>query len=307
MPRVQRLYVTSAEPLRAYSPSQLVGMPHFCDGLHFAARELLETFRRAPRRVRYVADRQRWLLSQAALALHFEHEADPSKPALTPLNLFRFLGDTRAASRNTVNAFLLEMRHYQFGEALDTADRRHRAIKASADTEKLAQHYFDIHLRALDMMDGSSRRELASREPGFVSRAQPPFARRLLRSTDWREPPQSIANFVKTDSGSNILHELAARAPSGAPLSTEPIWIGPVSPSEIANVCLISPSHVVRLFARARRDGLLGWARKSNRGECWISPQLVRDYRYRQAVKFSALSHSARDALQRPGTGEETL
>lgn len=282
----------------AYEPDGLLTMAGFSAGLDLAAQELLETFHRMPRRVRYVADLQRWLISHAALALHFEHKTDPSKPPVTPVNLQHFLGDTQIASKNTISAFLMEMRHYQFGDMVEAADHRYRPIEASEATESLARHYFAIHLRALDIIDGGSRQDRAAALPGFITHAQPVFARAMLHSEEWRNPPPSLFNFVKSDTGSNILHVLVSRAPQALPSTDDPIWIGEISPNRIAEHCLISPAHVSRLISRARHDGMLGWARSSHRGEGWISPQLVRDYRRRQAIKLAAVSQAARHALQ---------
>ena len=56
------------------------------------------------------------------------------------------------------------------------------------------------------------------------------------------------------------------------------------------------PRTLTALFARARQDGLIGWQRNNNRGDCWISPDLVRDYKFWQAIKFSAVSQAVHDA-----------
>ncbi len=283
---------------QAYSPEQIVREPQFIDGLNAAAHELIATFRLMPRRVRYVADAQRWMLSHGAFALHFEHKADPSQPAATAQNLALLLEQCRAVSKNTITAFLLEMRRYRFAEAIETSDRRRRAVRATEETEQLVRHYVDIHLRALDAMDDGARFVASRPLADFTAAAQPRFARRLLGQADWTRPSPNLAHFVKSDSGSNILHLLHARAPRDARLDEAPIWIGPVSPREIARDTLISPSHAVRIFARAREAGLLGWAQQSNRGDCWISPALLRDYRHWQALKLSAMSYAAREAFE---------
>ena len=84
----------------------------------------------------------------------------------------------------------------------------------------------------------------------------------------------------------------------GMTVGTEPIWIGAVSPTEISRRYIISQTHTVRLFAQARQEGLIGWERSNNRGDCWISPALVRDYKYWQAIKFSAVSRAVSDACE---------
>ncbi|MGE7370937.1 hypothetical protein ACQKKX_18000 [Neorhizobium sp. NPDC001467] len=293
---------TTREAARSYQPHQLAVMPHFRDGQALTATELLEAHRLLPKRVRYVADIQRFMLSHAAMALHLEHTLDPAKPGITATNLLRFFEDTPAASKNTVLAFLVEMRHYKFVEPVDEGDRRSRAFRATADTEQLIRFYFDTHARGLDRMDGGGRAALLAAHPRLLHLAQPQFARLLLHNSKWRNPPETIAGFTKSDSGSSIIHDLVARVPRGE-LGSEPIHIGNVSATEIAKRYVVSTTHAVRLFARAKAQGLIGWHGNTNRGEGWISPVLAHDYYSWQAEKFAAVSQALRAACERAGIG----
>ncbi len=284
----------------AYEADRLVALPHFRDGQHLTAMELLEAHRLLPKRVRYVADIQRFMLSHAAMALHLEHTLDPASPGITATNLLRFFENTPAASKNTVLAFLVEMRHYNFVEPLDEGDRRSRAFRATTDTEQLIRFYFDTHSRGLDCMDGGKRAALLAANPRLLHLAQPRFARLLLHNSKWRNPPETIAGFTKSDSGSSVIHDLIARVPRGE-LGSEPIWIGNVSATEIARRYVVSTTHAVRLFSRAKAQGLIGWQGATNRGECWISPVLVQAYYDWQAEKFAAISDAMQFACEKAG------
>jgi hypothetical protein len=290
----------SSQAPRAYEANELVALPHFRDGQNLTATELLEAHRLLPKRVRYVADIQRFMLSHAAMALHLEHTLDPSKPGVTATNLLRFFENTPAASKNTVLAFLVEMRHYNFVEPLDGGDRRSRAFRATADTEQLIRFYFDTHSRGLDGMDGGNRVALLAAHPRLLHLAQPRFARLLLNNDKWRDPPETIAGFTKSDSGSSVIHDLVARVPLGE-LGSQPIQIGHVSATDVAKRYVVSTTHAVRLFSRAKAQGLIGWQGSTNRGECWISPTLVRDYYLWQAEKFAAMSAAIRFACEKAG------
>ena len=282
----------------AYTADRLGQMEGFQDGLAQAAADLLETHLALPREVHYVADLQRWLLSQMTVAMHFEHRRDPASPPISPKNLIGAIESTQIASRNTVHSFLQELKRYSFVVPMPSADSRNRHSQATEMSEQLIRRYFDIHLRALDLVDNGQRYALSSRSPQLLGHAQPRFVRLLLAQEAWHRPPQSIAKFVRSDSGSSVLHDLLKTVP---PLSSDmvsPIWVGKVSPNALSQRYRLSRTHAARLFGQAREAGLLGWKNKSNRGDCWISPDLVRSYRHWQALKLAAVSQAFREACE---------
>ncbi|MBX5043461.1 hypothetical protein HJB51_26260 [Rhizobium lentis] len=261
----------------------------FAAALRESALDLLAIHHRAPRIVRYVADLQKWLLSQAALALHFERKLDPSCPALTAANLGKFLDENHIASHNTAVSHLKEMAHYKLLEPAQTTDRRANPLQASAYAESLIRQWFEGHLRSLDGMDAGDRYRRSQEDETILYRAQPRIARRLFNDPDWYSPPDSIALFARSESGSNILHDLMSRVPL-APVLGERTWVGDVSARLIAVEYVISRSHAGRLLAAAQNQGLLGWEASQMSGECWISAKFVLDYRRWQATKFSVVS-----------------
>lgn len=272
----------------AHDAATLLGNPAFAHCLHGAAGDLLAAHQKIPREVRYLADIQKWMLSQATISLHFAHLLDPERPPLSPGALLELLRGTQVASRNTILSFLQEMRQYGLVAPLPDADRRRRNLSATPHAEAVFAIWFETHLRALDLFDGGQRVNLLQRRPDLLARAQPLMTARLLHDPAWTLPPQAVALFTRTASGSNILHHLASRAPwEGA---SQWVAIGSVTAQAIAGQYLISQSHTARLLSRAAEAGLLRWHGTGHARRCEISQDLVRQYRLWQAVKFAALS-----------------
>lgn len=274
---------------RSYSVEDLMADASFPPVLRESASELLAIHRSAPRIVRYVADLQKWLLSQSALALHFERKLNPSRPPLTASNLAKFLIENRIASHNTAVAHLKEMAYYKLFEPVETTDRRAIPLQATAYAETLIRQWFEGHLRSLDRMDAGDRCRRSEADETILYRAQPYIARRLFNDSAWYNPPESIALFVRSESGSNILHDLMSRVPL-APVLGERTWVGDVSARLMAAEYVISRSHAGRLLAAAQNRGLLGWEATQMSGDCWISAKFAFDYRRWQASKFSVIS-----------------
>lgn len=279
-----------------YPAETLTALPGFCDGLAASVRDLLETHKELPREVYYVSDLRRWLLSQLTAAMHFEHRGDPAQPPISPGNLVSALAGTGIASRNTIHGFLLEMHRYRFVVPLAGEDRRQHRAEATAMSEQLIRRYFDIHLKALDIIDNGSRHALSCRHPHLLAEAHPRFVRLILARPDWYRSPKAISKFVCSDSGTSILHELVAGAPVSLASSQNPIWIGKVSPTALSQRYRISKTHVARLLAEARDAGLIGFRNVTNRGDCWIAPELVAIYRHWQGIKLAAVSQAFHEA-----------
>lgn len=272
--------------------SRYCGNPHFGEALRQAALHMIAMHDASPRVVRYTANLQKWLLTQAILVLHFEHLADPSIPELTAARLIEFIVTKDIASKNTAVAHLLEMRNYQLVVDGDRrGDKRARPLIVSPLAETLIRQWFEGHLHSLDALDQAGRLEFSRRDPTLLSRVHPRAIRHLLTNPAWCNPPESVAAFVWTESGSNILHDLIARSAAMTPRNT-PICVGPLRLTEITNRYIISRSHAQRVFARARELGIVGWEHPGNSGSFWISPRLINDYRAWQAVKFAALDEA---------------
>ena len=282
---------TSAPPLSVRAQA-ILDREQFGEALRDVALRLVEMHDVAPRIVRYTANLQKWLLTQAILTLHFEHKTDATRPGLTAAKLVDFFVANNVASRNTAVAHLAEMRSYRLLlDAESVVDKRLRPLTVAETAEDLIRQWFHGHLKSLDRLDGGARHHRSVADPSLMHFAQPRMTRRLFEEPGWCSPPESVATFVWTESGSNILHDLIARLPKGEVASGQ-IPIGAMRISEITGRYLISKSHAQRVFARARDLGLVGWQKPGNRGDLWVSFDLVSDYRRWQAVKFAALDEA---------------
>lgn len=277
--------------------------PFFPGALREAALKLVAMHDAAPRIVRYVADMQKWLLTHAILALHFEHVTDPSRPGLTAANLVAFMVGNDVASKNTAVAHLAEMRNYHLLlEVAATGDKRFRPLKVADMAEALIREWFDGHLKSLDTLDQGTRYEQSLADQRLLWHAHPRMARRLFHDPAWSNPPQTVDAFVRTGSGSNILHDLMSRlSPEGALEART--WVGPLRIGDLAKRYIISRSHAQRVFVRARALDLVGWELPGNGGDFWISERLIHDHRRWQATKFSAIDEAFQWARQRLSSG----
>ncbi|WP_376874363.1 hypothetical protein [Albirhodobacter sp. R86504] len=268
----------------------MVIAPQFWQAMMRQTQDLLTVHTSIPAEVHYLADTRRWMMIQMALALHFDHSLSPSNPAPSPKSLTTALAESRIVSRNTVQAFLRELTRVKFIEASAPNAIRQRVTRASAKSERLMRVYLDIHLRALDTIDGSHRSAFLQQNPDFLGYLQPTFAKRICRSVAWYSPPEAIQCFTNSASGSSILHELVLSTRSHQPSEDGRLWIGAFSARSLAARYQVSPAHIARLLTRACALGAIGWSRPMRRGECWLNAQLAQDYLLWQAEKLAALS-----------------
>ncbi|WP_066182645.1 hypothetical protein [Hoeflea olei] len=264
--------------------------PAFVDVLREAAEKLLAMHDRAPRIVRYVASMQKWLITQTIIALHFEHKLAPARPPLTATSLVGFFAERPLYSRNTLIAHLAEMRAYGLVTERRNGDGRVRPLFLSGEAEALIGQWLAAHLSALDRLDGGDSASWLAADPQRTGMVQPLAARSLLSDPGWVHPPASVDLFVRTETGSNILHDLICRLPSGAASEDRPFCLGALHASEISRRHTLSRGHVQRVFSRARAEGLLVWSQSGNRGELFVSQALIRDYTAWQARKFLAIA-----------------
>ncbi|WP_322895369.1 MULTISPECIES: hypothetical protein [unclassified Yoonia] len=279
-----------------YQAEEMAQMPVFLKAISQEAQDILTTHSKIPNEVRFVADMRRWVLIHMAIAIHFEHKCDPQKPRLSPKTLYQSIQSTGIASRNTVHAFLQALTRVQLTELPPSEKIRHHAPKISRKTERLIGLYFDIHLRALDTLDGCQRSLYLRQNQSMLSRLQPTFARGVCLSPQWFDPPEDIRCFSYSASGSSILHELLLAAGSEPPDRNGRIWIDPIATPGFAQRYQVSTAHVSRMLMKANDREAIGWSRPGRRGDCWISERLRKSYLRWQAEKLSTLSVAFREA-----------
>lgn len=260
--------------------------------LRDAAEQLLAMHDTAPRVVRYVASMQKWLITQAIVALHFERKHDEARPPLTAGSLIDFFAEHQPFSKNTLTAHLAELRTYGLLVPLESRDKRVKPLQLSLYGEALVGQWLESHLSALDRMDGGNRAPTLTGNPHLLARIHPLAIRALVFDPAWAEPPASVDLFVRTESGSNILHELICRLPTDITSMADPIRLGPLHASEVSTRHTLSRGHVQRVFSRARAEGLLVWSLPGNQGDLFVSGRLLQDYARWQGVKFDAISEA---------------
>lgn len=272
--------------------------------LRDAAEQLLAMHDTAPRVVRYVASMQKWLITQAIVALHFERKHDEARPPLTAGSLIDFFAEHQPFSKNTLTAHLAELRTYGLLVPLESRDKRVKPLQLSPYGEVLVGQWLESHLSALDRMDRGNRAPTLAGNPHLLARIHPLAIRALVFDPAWAAPPASVDLFVRTESGSNILHELVCRLPADITSMADPIRLGPLHASEVSTRHTLSRGHVQRVFSRARAEGLLIWSLPGNQGDLFVSGTLLQDYANWQGVKFQAISdayESISNAVPRSG------
>ncbi|WEX75974.1 hypothetical protein PYH37_004233 [Sinorhizobium numidicum] len=272
-----------------FGADALLQNPEFLEVLQAGARTLISVNDLFPRVARMVASHQKWMLTQAAYALHLERDRTNPESGITAARLLKFMRDTGGASRNTTAAFLAELVAYKL---LRTADgrrtKRTRPLEPTELSERAMQLWFTAQMSTLDLLDGGTRVKRVEADGTIFERAQPLAARRLLSDAKWTRPPEGVAIFVWSESGGVLLDDLMARPTSLTPVDGK-VWIN-VNLASFAEHYLISNTHVRRLFARAEAAGFLGRADDRTRGRFWLSARLIEEYAFWQAVKFEALA-----------------
>ncbi|OJF92564.1 hypothetical protein [Pararhizobium antarcticum] len=264
--------------------------PMFFAVLRDAAKELLAMHDVSPRVVRYVASMQKWLITQVIVALHFERQQNEACPPLTVGLLIDFFAEQALFSRNTLAAHVAEMRAYGLLVQRESKDKRVRPLQLSVHGEALIGRWLESHLTALDRLDGGHRSSRLASDERQLRCIHPLAVRRLVLDPDWSRPPASIDMFVRTESGSNILHELICKLPAELRDIDHPVCIGPLHASEISTRHTLSRGHVQRVIARAKSEGLLIWSLAGNRGDLLVSHTLLQDYVRWQSIKFKAIA-----------------
>ncbi|WP_426228134.1 hypothetical protein [Pararhizobium sp. DWP3-4] len=267
--------------------------------LQQGARHMIELYDHFPRIARLVAAQQKWLLTQAAYALHLQR--DPADPlsGITAARLLDVIAATNLASRNTATAFLAELRAYKLiRDVTGSPSKRSRPLEPTETSHEAMTLWFRGQLRSLDLIDQGDRVARLESNPDIFRYAQPLAAKRLIADKAWREPPVSISCFVWTEYGGLILDDFISRIANIEP-EDGCYWVDDLRFSELSSHYSLSRTHVRRLFARAEAQGSLGWQdRNGNRNRIWATASFVEDYKRWQSVKFCALEWAYNEAVR---------
>nr|WP_316653334.1 hypothetical protein [uncultured Gellertiella sp.] len=287
----------------AFSPltvERILASPRFQQALCDLSGNLLATFQANPRLCRALGSHQRWLLSQAAFALHFEYHVANKASGLTVGRLRDLITPTGAASRNTVLNFIEEMRHYRYVRDIPHPDggrSRRRRVEISEQAEETMATWFRFNIALLDQIDGGERQAALVRDPGIFRRAQPVAARRCLEDKAWLDPPVAVGLFQWTESGGLVMDELMARCGRTTANAEGRYNLGTVNIRAMADAYLMSHTHLQRLFRKAAEMQVIGWEGNRRKAELWVSADFLDDYRRWQAAKLVHLDHAFHAAV----------
>jgi hypothetical protein len=267
--------------------------------LQQGARHMIELYDHFPRIGRLVAAQQKWLLTQAAYALHVQR--DPADPlsGITASRLLDIIVEFGAASRNTATAFLAELLAYKLiRDVPGSVSKRSRPLEPTEVSHDAMMLWFRGQMRSLDLLDGGTRVARLEANPEIFRRAQPIAARRLIADRAWREPPLSISCFVWTEYGGLILDDFVSRIINAVPEDGYH-RVEDLRFSELSNHYSLSRTHVRRLFARAEALGSIGWYdRSGGNNRIWAAAAFIDDYKRWQSVKFCALDRAYSEAVR---------
>ncbi|MFK0163668.1 hypothetical protein [Rhizobium sp. NPDC090279] len=270
---------------------QLARHPKFVASLRFLSEALRNRYDSGPRVARMLASHQRWLLSQSAYALHLEHDPTVPGTGLTVVALRDLITHYRVASRNTVLSFIEELLTYRFLELAPGPARRPRRYVPTETTYSAMFGWYLANLAALDLLDDGDRAAALAAAPMLLDLAQPRMARNCLATDLWREPPESVALFLWTESGGLVVDHIMSKLDLSGGVGDR-IDIGRIDARALATHFMISRTHLQRLLRKSADRGDIGWHDEVKKTRMWISRNFLDQYCGWQAVKLAAVDEA---------------
>ncbi|WP_416795967.1 hypothetical protein [Ciceribacter azotifigens] len=282
----------------AYSAADLQEHPRFVLAVRFLAEKLRGVHDGNPRIARFLASQQRWLLSQAAFALHNEYDPDVPRSGLTISRLRDMVTGVDAASRNTVLNFLNQLEAYRFMRVAGDTAKRPRRFEPTEVTVEAMFGWLLANLAALDQMDGGARAVTVAGHPELFRLIQPRAARQTIGDARWREPPPRVAMFLWTESGGLVMDELMRRVGTDVP-EAELVDVGRIDARTMAETFRMSRTHLQRLLNRAISEGCLVRKGDGRKDGLYLSRDFLQEYLGWQAIKFAAIDDAYQDACRK--------
>ncbi|UCI09272.1 hypothetical protein [Mesorhizobium sp. B1-1-8] len=265
------------------------------------SRALIHIYETSPRLAAVFATQQRWLLGHVGLAIHFRRDPNDRRTELTTARFIEVVRRNSVASRNTAEAFLKEMLHYNIAEYLSTSgDARAHPLRPTATTIETFTGWIHAHLRTLDNIDGGNRLATFLARPGMLSILQPLIADGLLASDPVREPQQTFSLFIWLNNGGIVMDWLMSGIdPEDAGLERIPTSV--ISISEFANWLKLSRTHLARKLHDAEALGSIGWVGQRGHSVMWVSRQFYQEYMAVQAAKLAVVDAAFNACFSMPG------
>lgn len=271
------------------SAEEIASHPAALRSVQEQSRALIHVYETSPRLAAVFATQQRWLLGHVGLAMHFRRDLHDRRTELTTARFIEVVRQNSVASRNTAEAFLKEMLHYNIAEYAATGgDGRAHPMRPTAATIQTFTAWIHAHLRTLDHIDGGSRLATFLERPRMLARLQPLICDGLLRSDPVREPKQTFSLFIWLNNGGIVMDWLMSGIdPEDADLDRIPTSV--ISISEFAHWLKLSRTHLARKLRDAEALGSIGWVGQRGHSVMWVSRAFFDEYMAVQAAKLAVV------------------
>jgi hypothetical protein len=288
----------------ALTADDIAGHP----GLHSAIRQqsrlMQQTYDSNPRLASVFGSQHRWLMGQAALALHFRSCSSGKGGGINGAQVLDVVSRHGVASRNTADAFLKEMLKYGFARYVPgAADKRTRPLEPTETSLEAIHGWIGMHLATLDRLDHGRRLEMYLGTPGALAALHPGIAEGLLSSARVRKPERTFSLFTWLHNGGVIMDWLIAGIEE-TDAAAERVPTAIASIAVMAQRLNLSRTHLSRKLRDAEALGSIGWQGKRGESVMWVSAGFRREYAMAQAVKL-AIIDSAFEACFRQAPADK--
>jgi hypothetical protein len=274
------------------SVDEIASHPAALRGVQEQSRALIHIYETSPRLAAVFATQQRWLLGHVGLALHFRRDPNDRRTEMTLARFMEVVRRNSVASRNTAEAFVKEMLHYNIAEYHSAGgDGRSHPMRVTAATIETFTGWIHAHLRTLDRIDDGSRLATFLDRPEMLATLQPLIADGLLTCEGVREPRQTFSLFIWLNNGGIVMDWLMSGIdPEDVHLDRIPT--GVISVSEFAHWLKLSRTHLARKLHDAEALGSIGWVGQRGHSVMWVSRAFFDEYMAVQAAKLAVVDEA---------------
>lgn len=284
----------------ALTADEIANHPALHSSIRQQSQALVQAYGTNPRLSSVFATQQRWLMAHVALALYFRWDRQDDRSGFNAARFLDAIKDHAVASRNTADAFLKEMLHYNFAHYVrSNSDKRIRPIEPAQVSIDALNGWAMAHLRTLDLLDGGRRLESYLTGTISLARLQPFIADGLLVSKAVREPQRTFSLFTWLNNGGVVMDWLIAGIePAAADVDRMPT--GVLSVADMAAWLKLSRTHLARKLREAEAMGSIGWEGKRGQSVMWVSKEFRMEYAMAQAVKLAIIDAAFDACLPSP-------
>lgn len=274
---------------------QLLERPRFSDVARWLASGFDAVQTSAPRLASLFSTQQRWLMSHVALSRYFRG-LEAGRPALTRLDFLEDVTAHRLASRNTAAAFFAEALHYGIVRPCAGEPGLAGFAEPAPETLSALGVWHQLHLGALDMLDGGGRAAALLADGRLTAKIEPRISDGLMACALFRALPPVYAAFACVDDGGSLMDRLILGLdPAQGDIEQAPTNV--TSISALARRLNLSRTHAGRTLAAAAACGGLGWSGTPGRSPIWLSRSFRDQYAQVQAAKLAIVDAAFEEAI----------